>query len=77
MWRFKIMQTLINNFDTLLQIVCDPENQPHQFIGDENGLREMFEVKMCECIEPQGLDEPDDKIIRVCGKCNRIVDSDN
>ena len=61
---------LIKNLDVLLQIVCDKENQPHQFIGDEKGLKEAFKVKGCSCVEPPS--KPD-VIITVCGECNNIV----
>jgi len=46
------MDNLISNgkhtilkLDDLLQIVCDPENQPHQFIGDSKGLKRVFFIK--------------------------------
>jgi hypothetical protein len=39
----------ITDLDCLLQIVCDPENQPHQFMGDENGLKEMFFKDANDC----------------------------
>lgn len=62
---------LIKNLDAMLQIVCDPENQPHQFTGDCNGLKEAFKVKTCNCIEPPKVD---DEIIIICGKCKCVLD---
>jgi hypothetical protein len=59
---------IVNNFDELLQIVCDPENQPHQFIGDEMGLREIFEIHICKCTEAPDLNQ-DDKIFLLCVIC--------
>ena len=66
------MATLIKDFDILLQIVCDPENQPHQFIDNEKGFKKAFEIHLCECKDPPELSN-DDKIIRLCGKCNGNV----
>ena len=28
--------------DRLAQIICDPKNQPHQFVGDYEGFKELF-----------------------------------
>ena len=63
---------VIKNFDTLLQLVCDPENQPHQFISDESGLKDRFELGECTCVEPPELDQSDIHI-KICGSCKKIV----
>lgn len=43
--------------ENLLQLLCDPENQPHQFVGDEGSLRilltEAF-LKQAHAIEKIG-----------------------
>jgi hypothetical protein len=56
--------------DELLQILCDPENQPHQFIGCENEVKNTFFDEECQCIEPPPLGV-DDTEIRYCGTCNK------
>lgn len=64
--------SIIKNIDDLLQIVTDPENQPHQFMNDAKGLKEMFMVGDCNCEEPPSLSKDDIQII-ICGGCNKII----
>ena len=64
---------ITTRLDELLKIVCDPKNQPHQFMGDGKGIRDVFFLGKCNCTEPPILDKSDVKII-ICGECKNCVD---
>ena len=36
--------TRVVNFDALLQIVCDEENQPHQFVNNKELIKKIFVI---------------------------------
>lgn len=46
-----ILQTTHNLTESILQLLTDPENQPHQFVGDPSGLVKLI-TALCHTYDP-------------------------